>query len=86
MRGGKARKMRGRLATVNQVRDGGKELRQKLLQLESAMQIFYHRTSQPNLALIIEVFWISSKHILYNQHFATDWEKIKALLLLGAAT
>ncbi len=82
MRGGKARKMRGRLATVNQVRDGGKELRQNILQLESAIKIFNHRTSQPNFALIIEVFWISSKLISYNQHIATDWDKIKALLLL----
>jgi hypothetical protein len=38
MVGGKERKMNGRLATANQVKDGGKKPKQKLFKTESAIK------------------------------------------------
>jgi hypothetical protein len=43
MEGGKERKINGGPAMVNQVRDGWKELKQKYLQKESAIQMFLSR-------------------------------------------
>jgi hypothetical protein len=40
MEGGKERKINGRLATANQVRDEWKELKQKYLQKESDIKKF----------------------------------------------
>jgi hypothetical protein len=50
MEGSKERKMNCGLVTAYQVREGGKGLKQKLLQKESAKKIFHH-TSLPNITL-----------------------------------
>jgi hypothetical protein len=50
--GGRERKISGRLATANLLRDEGKGLKQKPLQKESAMQNI-HATSQPSIAPIM---------------------------------
>jgi hypothetical protein len=52
------------LVTAYQVREGGKGLKQKLLQKESAKKIFHH-TSLPNITLRMKVFRVSSKRISY---------------------
>jgi hypothetical protein len=45
MGGGKERKMNGGSPTAGQVKDGGKGLKQKLLQTESAKQYFIKKLS-----------------------------------------
>jgi hypothetical protein len=45
----KERKINGRLAMANQVRDGWKELKLKYLQTESAIKTFNHATSPNSL-------------------------------------
>jgi hypothetical protein len=42
------KKITGGLATANHVKDGRKKLKQRLLQLEQTIKIFYHKTSLPN--------------------------------------
>jgi hypothetical protein len=49
--------MNGRSATADQLKDGGGgRLKQKLLQTESTLKIFNHKTSLPSVTLSIYVF------------------------------
>jgi hypothetical protein len=60
---GKGRKINGRAATANLVRDGWRELKQKYLQKESAIKkMFNHATSPKSLAPVIHAFWKSCIH------------------------
>ncbi len=57
--------MNSRPAKAYQVRDGGEGLKQKLLQIESAIKIFNHKTSVINVAPVIHAFRKISKHTSY---------------------
>jgi hypothetical protein len=50
---GLGKKINGGQVTVSQVKDGGKELKQKLLQIESATKIFNNKITSPKVALSI---------------------------------
>jgi hypothetical protein len=52
MGGGKERKMNNGSATANQVRERGKELKYKLLKIESAMKKYYSQNLSSHRSVV----------------------------------
>jgi hypothetical protein len=53
---GKGRKINGRSAMANLVRDGYKELKQKCSQIESSIKKFHHANSPKRVSVVIHAF------------------------------